>query len=131
MAMPVQVLAVAGDVPPRSASREPRCADDLAVRRLEDHSDILAFREFFADPKRRSGPVADHSNGANHIGFLQRPAAVLAAPDRGLMVAIEADQQHRTPTRAAADFDRELAGFVLGDADGGGGPAIPFGLLDR
>src|SRR5271156_3361625 len=113
------------------ASSQPRRADDLAVRCLEDDSNVLAVREWLVDVQRRSVPVADFAYRANHIGFLQRPTAVLAAPDRGLMVVIEADQQHRCLTPAAADIDGKLAAFILGDLGRGGGLAVPFGIFDR
>src|SRR5580692_3398678 len=92
---------------------EPRSADDAAVWSLQDDGDILAVGELLADAQRRALPIADGADRANHVGLLQRSAAVFAAPDCRLMVVIEADQQH------------------LGDADRGRRPAVALGRVDR
>jgi hypothetical protein len=42
---------------------------------------------------------------ADHIGFVKRAATILAAPDRDLMVEIEADRPTPPVTIASADFD--------------------------
>jgi hypothetical protein len=51
----------------------------------ENDGDVLAFRGEACAP-----PVADGADGAYQLGFLKRTATILAAPDRGLMMVIEA-----------------------------------------
>ena len=97
---------------------------------MQDDGDILAVGELLADAQRRSLPIADGADRANHVGLLQRAAAVFAAPDCRLMVVIEADQQHLGVAAAAADVDRELIAG-LGDADRGRRPAVALGRVDR
>jgi len=80
----------------------PRCGR----RWPRDDGGILAFGGFFADAQRGALPVAAPIGSSGHVGFLKGAAAVLAAPDHGLMTRVEADRRPGRCPLPAADVDR-------------------------
>src|SRR5437763_1594804 len=58
-----------------------------------------------------------------------RASPVVAAPDRGLVIVVEAAPQHLAAAVAAADLDHAIAA-TLADAGCGRGLALPPGRFD-
>src|SRR5258708_3473901 len=93
---------------PDRLQSQSRRTDDTPVLRLDEHCGIFALGRLLGEAQRRALPVGERTNRADHVHLLEGAAAILAAPDRGFVVMVEADQQHPAASFAVADLDQQL-----------------------
>ena len=94
---------------------EAASAYDLSVWGFNYNGDILAIRAPLADLHWFPRPFAYRTNRPYNISFHERPTSILATPDFGSVLMVEANQEYSSVSATRSDPDGNVLS-ILADA---------------